>query len=123
MPLIRNKLKPLAKSLLISFALTAVESATYSDIQKEMLGSHVATLIISNQEMGDIMKIVKSLEESGLLIKDVSETTENEAKVQKGRFLSMLQWPLTPNLLGDWLTGKGTIARSQGCKANTPVYS
>ena len=41
--------------------------------------------------MGDIMKIVKSLEESGLLIKDVSETTENEAKVQKGRFLSMLQ--------------------------------
>ena len=123
MPLIRNKLKPLAKSLLISFALTAVESATYSDIQKEMLGSDVATLIISNQEMGDVMKIVKSLEESGLLIKDVSETTENEAKVQKGRFLSMLQWPLTPNLLGDLLTRKGTIARSQGCKANTPVYS
>ena len=121
MPLIENKLKPLAKSLLISFALTAAESATYSDIQKEMLGSDVATLIISNQEMGDIMKIVKSLEESGLLIKDVSETTENEAKVQKGRFLSMLQWPLTPNLLGNLLTGKGAIARSQGRKANIPV--
>ena len=55
-----------------------------------MFGSGATTLITSNEEMNDIMKIVKSLEESGLLIKDVSETIKNEAKEQKGEFLSML---------------------------------
>ena len=55
-----------------------------------MLGSGTATLIISNEEMNDIMKLFKSLEKSGLLIKDVSETIKNEAKQQKGEFLSML---------------------------------
>ena len=55
-----------------------------------MLGSDTATLIISNEEMNDIMKLFKSLEKSGLLIKDVSETIKNEAKQQKGEFLSML---------------------------------
>ena len=48
------------------------------------------TLIISNEKMNDIMKIVKSLEESGLLIKGFSETIKNEAKEQKGGFLEML---------------------------------
>ena len=55
-----------------------------------MLWSGFITLIISNEEMDDIMKIVKSLEDSGLLIKGVSETIKNEAKEQKGGFLSML---------------------------------
>ena len=55
-----------------------------------MLWSGFITLIISNEEMNDIMKIVKSLEDSGLLIKDVSETIKNDAKEQKGGFLSML---------------------------------
>ena len=54
-----------------------------------MFGSGVITLIISNKEMNDIMKTVKSLEESGLLIKGVSETVKNEAKEQRGGFLSM----------------------------------
>ena len=65
------------------------------------------TLIISNVEMNDIMNIVKSLEESGLLIKDVNETTKNEVKEQKGGFLSMLLSTLGSNLLGSLLTGKG----------------
>ena len=52
-----------------------------------MFGSGVTTLIILNEEMNDIMKIVKSLQESGLLIKDVSEKTKNEMKEQKGGFL------------------------------------
>ena len=52
-----------------------------------MFGSGVTTLIISNEEMNDIMKIFKSLQESGLLIKDVSEKTKNKTKEQKGEFL------------------------------------
>ena len=52
--------------------------------------SHNATLIISNDEIGDIMKIVKSLEDSGSLLKGITETVQNEVKEQKGGFLSML---------------------------------
>ena len=90
MPLIGNVLKPLAKSVLISLGLTAAASATDAAIHKKMFGSRTTTLIISNEEMNDIMKIVKSLEESDLLIKSVSKTIENKAKEQKGRFLGML---------------------------------
>ena len=57
---------------------------------KKIFRSSVTTLIISNVEMNDIMKRVKSLEESGLLIKGVSKTIKNEAKEHKGRFLGML---------------------------------
>ena len=73
-----------------------------------MFGSGTTALIISNEEMNDIMKIVKSLEEFGLLIKDASETIKNEAKEQKGQFLSMLLDTLGA-LLGNLLTGKGAI--------------
>ena len=62
--------------------LTAAVLATDVAIHKKMFGSGFTTLIISNEEMNDIMKIVKSLEESGLLIKDVSKTIKNEAKEQ-----------------------------------------
>ena len=65
------------------------------------------TLIISTVEMNDIVNIVKSLEESGLLIKDVDETTKNEVKEQKGGFLIMLLSTLGSSLLGSLLTGKG----------------
>ena len=63
--------------------------------------------------MDDIMKIIKSLEKSGLLIKVVSETNKNEAKEQKGGFLNMLIGTLRCSLLGDILTGKGTIRSGQ----------
>ena len=62
LPLMENVLKPLAKSVLIPLGLTAVASATDAAIHKKMFGSGVTTLIISNKEMNDIMKIVKSLE-------------------------------------------------------------
>ena len=80
LPLIGNVLKPLAKSVLIPLGLTAAASATDAAIHKKMFGSGNTTLIISNEEMNDIMKIVKTLEEFGLLIKGVSETIKNEAK-------------------------------------------
>ena len=79
LPLIKNVLKPLPKSVLIPLELTAAASATDAAIHKKMFGSGKTTLI-SNEEMNDIMKIVKSLEESGLLIKGVSKTIKNEAK-------------------------------------------
>ena len=103
--LIGNVLKPLAKSGLIPLGLTAAAAA--SATHEKMLGSGMTTLIISNEEMNDIMKIIKSLEQSGLLIKGISKTIKNEAKEQKGRFLGMLLVTLGVNLLGDLLTSQG----------------
>ena len=71
---------PLAKNVLAPLGLSAAMSAIDGSINKEMLGSGVTTLIISNDEMDDILKIVKSLEKSGLLLKEVSETIQHEAK-------------------------------------------
>ena len=70
-------LKALAKSVLTLLQLTAVASATDAAIHKKFFGPGTTILIISNEEMNDIMIIVKSLEESGLLIKGVSETIKN----------------------------------------------
>ena len=72
MPLIRNILKPLAKNVLIPLQLIAAASAADATIHKKMFGSGVTALIISNVKMNDVMKIVKCLEESGLVIKGVS---------------------------------------------------
>ena len=86
LPLIENVLKPLSKIVLISLGLTAAASATDAAIKKNMFGSRFTTLTISNEEMNGIMKIIKSLEESGLLIKRVSEAIKNEAKNKKEDF-------------------------------------
>ena len=64
--------------------------------------------------MEDIIKVVKSLEAPGLLLKGVTETVQNEVKEQKGGFLSMLLGTLCASLLGNLLTGNGAIAASQG---------
>ena len=77
-----------------------------------MFGPGNTILVISNEEMNDIMK--KSLEESALLIKGVSETIKNEAKEQKSEFLSMLLGILGASLLGNLLAGKGTITTGVG---------
>ena len=91
LPLIKNVIKSLAKNVLIPLGLTAAASAADAGIHKKVLGSgDNTTLIISNDEMEDIIRIVKSLEDSGLLIKGVTETVQNEVKEQKGGFLSML---------------------------------
>ena len=79
-PLMKNVLKQLAKTLLIPLGLTAVTSATDAAIQKTSFGLGMTTLIISNEEMDDIMKIDKSFKESVLFIKIVSETIQNQAK-------------------------------------------
>ena len=83
LPLIGNVLKSLAKSVLTLLELTA--GATGVAIHNKMFGSGMTVLIISNEEMNHIMKIVKSLEETGLLKKGVSETIKNEAKEKQRR--------------------------------------
>ena len=82
--LIGNVPKPLAKCILMRLGLA---SATDAAIHKKMFGSSTTTLIISNKKINYIMKIVKSLEESDLLIKSVSQTIKNEAKEKKEDFL------------------------------------
>ena len=114
LPLIKNAIKPLAKSVLIPLGLTAAASAADAGIHKEILGSDNTTLIISNEEMNDIIKIVQALEDSNILLKGVSETVKNETKEQKGGFLSMLLGTLGASLLGNLLTGKGVARAGYG---------
>ena len=109
---------PLAKNVLAPLGLSAAMSAIDGSIKKKMLGSGATTLIISNDEMGAILKIVKSLEDSGVSLKGVSETIQHEAKEQRGGFLSMLLGTLGASLLGDvlskGLSGKGVIRAGEG---------
>ena len=81
---------------------------------KKILGSSTTTLIISNDEMKDIIKIVKSLEDSGLSLKRVSETIRNKAKEEKGRFLSTLLGTLGASLFGNILAVKGINRAGEG---------
>ena len=120
LPLIKIVIKSLAKSVLIPLGLTAAASAADAGIYKKILGPghNNTTLIISNDEIDDILKIVKSLENSGVLLKGVSETIVNEAKEQRGGFLSMFLGTLGASLLGDilskGLSGKGVIRAGEG---------
>ena len=122
LPLIKNVIKPLAKSVLIPLGLTAAASAVDAGIRENVLGSgnrHSSSashtlLIISNNEMDDIIKIEKFLQDSGLLLKGVTETVQNEVKKQKGGFLSMLLGTLGASLLGNLLTGRGIYGAGKG---------
>ena len=116
LPLIKNIIKPLAKSVLILLGLTAAAWAADAGIHKKILGSRNTTLNISNEEMNDIIKIVQILEDSNVLLKGVTKTIENETKEQKGGFLSMLLGTLGASLLGNLLTGKGVVRAGYGNK-------
>ena len=105
---------PIAKNVLTSSGLTAAMSAIDGSIQKKMHGSETTTLIISNEEMNDIMKIVQALEDSNILLKGVTRTIKNETKEQKRGFLSMLLGTLRASLPGNVLSGKGTVGAGEG---------
>ena len=107
LPLIKNVIKPLAKSVLIPLGLTVAASAADAGIHKKILGSGNTTLIISNKDIEDLIKIVKSLEDSGLLLEEITESVENEIKEEKREFLSMLPSTLGASLLGNLLSPKG----------------
>ena len=107
LPLMKSVIKPLAKSVLVPLGSTAAASAADAGIHKKILGyghNNNTTLIISNYEMDDILKIVKPIENSGVLLKGVSGTFENEAKEQRGGLLSMLLGTLGSSLLDGLLT-------------------
>ena len=124
LPLMKNVVKPLAKSVLIPLGLTAVASAADAGIHKKILGSghnpsssalhNNAKLIISNEEMKDIIRIIKSLEDSSLLPEGSSKTIQKEPKELKWWFLSMLLGTLDASLLGDILTGWGMNSAGEG---------
>ena len=109
---------PLAKNVLAPLGISAAMSVIGESIKKKMLGAGTTTLIISNDELDDILKIVKSLEDSNVLLKGVSETIQHEAKEQREGFLSMLLGTLGASLLGDilskGLSAKGVIRAGEG---------
>ena len=96
---------PLAKNVLAPLGITAAASAIDAGIQKKIHGSGTTTLIISNEEMNDIMKIVQALEDSNILLNGVTKTIKNETKERKGGFLSILLGTLGASLLGNLLAG------------------
>ena len=104
-----NVLKPLAKKDLIPLGIATAASAINVAIQKKMFEWSTTTLIVSNEEMNHIIKIVQFLEESGLLIKGVSKAIQNDAKEQKEVFPGMLLGTLGAYLLGNLLAGKGVM--------------
>ena len=103
---------PLAKNVLAPLGLTAAMSAIDRSVQKKIHGSGVK-LIIEQEDMNDIMKIIKALENSGILLMGVSKAIKNETKEQKGGFLSMLLGTLGASLLDNLLTGGKESVESQ----------
>ena len=115
---LKNVIKPLPKSVLVPLGLTVAASAADAGIHKKILGSgrrnsyssalhNTTTLIMSNNKMEDIIKIVKPFEDSGFLLKGVTETVQDAVKEQKGGFPTMLLGTLRASLLGNILTGRG----------------
>ena len=102
---------PLAKNVLAPLGLTAAMSAIDGSIQKKIHGLGIK-LIIEEEDMKDIMKIIEALENSDILLKEVSRAIENETKEQRGGFLSMLLGALGASLLGNLLTGGKGIMRA-----------
>ena len=103
---------PLAKNVLAPLQIAAAASASDAGIQKKICSSgcsSTTTLIISDKEMKDIVKIVQALEDSNSFLKGVTKTIKNKTKEQKGGFLSMLLGTLGASLLGNILEGKGIV--------------
>ena len=100
---------PLVKNILTPQGITAANSAIDAGIQKKINSSGTTTLLISNEEMNDIMKIVKALKDSNILLKGVTKTIKNETKERKQVFLGMLLGTLGASLLLNMLAEKGTV--------------
>ena len=105
---------PLAKNILASLGITAAASEIDAGIQKKIHGSGTTTLIISNEEMNDIIKIVQAFEDFNILLKGVTKRIRNKTKEQKGGFLSMLLGTLGASLLENLLSGKGIVRAGSG---------
>ena len=121
---------PLAKNVLAPLGLTAAMSAIDGSIQKKIHGSGVK-LIIEQEDLNDIIKIIEALENSGILLKGVTKTIENETKEQREGFLSMLLGTLGASLLENLLTGEkgmmragdGVVRAGEGSKKQQPKFT
>ena len=102
----KNVLTAIAKNVLLHLGVAAAASETDAAIQTETDGLGMITLIISHEEMKDVLEILKHPEESDLLVEGVRFTIKNEAKGQKGGFLPLLLNTLGDNLLGNILAVK-----------------
>ena len=113
LPLLKSVIKPLGL-----LGLTVASSAIDVGVQKKISGPGTTTLVISNKEMNDTIKIVQALKDSNILLKGATKTIKNETKEQRGGFLSKLLGTLGASLLGDLLTknlsGKGTVRAGEG---------
>ena len=103
---------PLAKNILAPLGITAAVSPIDAGIQKNIHVSGITTSIISNKEMNDLMKMVRALEDSNILLKGITKAIENEAKEQNGGFLGTL----VARVLGNMITGKGILRTGYGNK-------
>ena len=83
---------PLAKNVLVPLGITAAASAIDAGIEKKIHGSGTTTLIISNEEMNDIMKIVQALEDSNILLKGVTKIIKNETKEKRRIFKYFIRY-------------------------------
>ena len=104
----------IGKNILAPLGLSATMSATDAAIQKKMYGSGNKTLIISSNDLNDLIKIATALEEHDILLKGTTKTIKNNTKKQEGGFLSMLLATLGASLLGNLLTGKGLYRTGKG---------
>ena len=110
LPLLKSVIKPLGM-----LGLTAAASATDAAINKKILGSgNHTTLIISNDDLNDLLEVIKSLEKNGILLDGITEIVKNEVKEQKGSFLGMLLGTLGVSLLGNMLAGRDVIRAGNG---------
>ena len=115
---------PLAKNILVPLRITAAASEIDAGIKKKkskIHGSGTTTLVISNEEMNDIMKIVQALKDSNILLRGITKTIQNETKEQEGGFLSMLLGTLGASLLRNMLAGKEMLSTGYGNKEGKGV--
>ena len=92
------------------------------ELKKKIHGSGTTILIISNEEMNDIMKITQALEDSNMLLKGATKTLKDETKEQKEGFLSMLLRTLGATLLGNLWSGKGIVRAGSGKNKGKGIF-
>ena len=113
------------KNVLAQVGVTAAAAAPAIDagIQKKIRGSGITMLIILNEEMNDTIKIVKALEDYGILLKGVTKAIEDKTKEEKGGFLRMLWNTLAASLLWNMLAGIGILRKGYGNKGQGMVIA
>ena len=102
----------MTKNILAPLGITAAASAIDAGIRKKIYGSGTTTLIISNEEINDIIKIVQALEDSNILLKAIKMKQKNK----NGGFLSVLLGTLGASLLGNLRSGKRIVRAGSGNK-------